>query len=147
MLKSGHWPLTTEKEDLMSSTLSVGLTHEKVISTGPEHSARNFFPDLPDVFGTPYLVGLFEGVSAELMAPHLGAGEQSVGAGMELQHTAPTPLGMKVRAVTQLVEIDKRKHVFKLEAFDEKEKIGEATHIRYIIDAGKFNQKVEAKKS
>lgn len=126
--------------------LTVGMKHEKEIMTGPEHSARNFFPDLPDVFGTPYLVGLFEGVSAELMAPHLGPGEQSVGAGMDLKHTAPTPLGMKVRAVTELIEVDKRKHVFKLEAFDEKEKIGEATHVRYIIDAAKFMQKVEAKK-
>ncbi|MCL6620472.1 MAG: thioesterase family protein [Syntrophobacterales bacterium] len=126
--------------------LAVGMKHEKEITTGPEHSARNFFPDLPDVFGTPYLVGLFEGVSAELMAPHLSPGEQSVGAGMDLKHTAPTPLGMKVRAVTELVEVDKRKHVFRLEAFDEKEKIGEATHIRYIIDAAKFMQKVEAKK-
>jgi predicted thioesterase len=126
--------------------LTVGMKHEKEILTGPEHSARNFFPDLPDVFGTPYLVGLFEGVSAELMAPHLAPGEQSVGAGMDLKHTAPTPLGMKVRAVTELVEVDKRKHVFKLEAFDEKEKIGEATHVRYIIDAAKFMQKVEAKK-
>jgi predicted thioesterase len=126
--------------------LAVGMKHEKEITTGPEHSARHFFPDLPDVFGTPYLVGLFEGVSAELMAPHLSPGEQSVGAGMDLKHTAPTPLGMKVRAVTELVEVDKRKHVFRLEAFDEKEKIGEATHIRYIIDAAKFMQKVEAKK-
>lgn len=126
--------------------LAVGMKHEKVLKTGPEHSARNFFPDLPDVFGTPYLVGLFEGVSAELMAPHLAAGEQSVGAGMDLKHTAPTPLGMTVRAVSELVEVDKRKHVFRLEAFDEKEKIGEATHIRYIIDAAKFNQKVEGKK-
>jgi len=126
--------------------LTVGMKHEKELTTGPEHSARNFFPDLPDVFGTPYLVGLFERVSAELMAPHLGPGEQSVGAGMDLKHTAPTPLGMKVRAVTELVEVDKRKHVFRLEAFDEKEKIGEATHIRYIIDAAKFMQKVEAKK-
>jgi predicted thioesterase len=126
--------------------LAVGMKHEKVLKTGPEHSARNFFPDLPDVFGTPYLVGLFEGASAELMAPHLAAGEQSVGAGMDLKHTAPTPLGMTVKAVSELVEVDKRKHVFKLEAFDEQEKIGEATHIRYIIDAAKFNQKVEGKK-
>ncbi|MBM4284851.1 MAG: hypothetical protein FJ128_06325 [Deltaproteobacteria bacterium] len=126
--------------------LTVGMKHEKTLKTGPEHSARNFFPDLPDVFGTPYLVGLFEGISAELMAPHLGPGEQSVGAGMELQHTAPTPLGMAVRAVSELLEVDRRKHVFKLEAFDEKEKIGEARHIRYIIDAAKFNQKVEGKK-
>lgn len=131
----------------MSNSLKVGMTHEKTLKTGPEHSARHFFPDLPDVFGTPYLVGLFEGVSAELMAPHLGPGEQSVGISMNLKHLAPTPLGMEVRARTEITQVEGRKLTFKLEAFDEKEKIGEAVHERFIINVEKFNQRVEAKKS
>lgn len=131
----------------MSSPFTVGMTHEKVIKTGPEHSAQHFYPDLPNVFGTPFLVGLFEGVSAELMAPHLGQGEQSVGIGMNLKHTAPTPLGMEIRAKTEVTAVDGRKLTFKVEAFDEKEKIGEAVHERFIINAEKFNQKVESKKS
>jgi fluoroacetyl-CoA thioesterase len=131
----------------MSSPFKVGMAHEKMLKTGPEHSAQNFFPHLPDVFGTPYLVGLFEGVSAELMAPHLGPGEQSVGIAMNLKHTAPTPLGMEVRARTEVTAVDGRKLTFKVEAFDEKEKIGEAVHERFIINADKFNQKVESKKS
>lgn len=131
----------------MSSHFTVGMTHEKVLKTGPEHSARHFYPDLPDVFGTPFLVGLFEGVSAELMAPQLGPGEQSVGSGMNLKHTAPTPLGMEVRAKTEVTGVDGRKLTFKVEAFDEKEKIGEAVHERFIINAEKFNQRVESKKS
>ncbi len=131
----------------MSNSLTAGMTHEKVIKTGPEHSARNFFPDLPNVFGTPYLVGLFEGVSAELMAPHLGPGEQSVGTAINLKHLAPTPLGMEVRAVTEVTQVEGRKISFRLEAFDEKEKIGEATHERFIINVEKFRQRVEAKRS
>jgi len=130
----------------MSSPFTVGMTHEKVLKTGPEHSARHFFPHLPDVFGTPFLSGLFEGVSAELMAPHLAPGEQSVGISMNLQHTAPTPLGMEVRAKTEVTAVEGRKLTFKLEAFDEKEKIGEAVHERFIINAEKFNKKVEEKK-
>ena len=130
----------------MSSPFSVGMTHEKVLKTSPEHSARHFFPHLPDVFGTPFLVGLFEGVSAELMAPHLGPGEQSVGISMNLKHMAPTPLGMEVRAKTQVTAVDSRKLTFQVEAFDEKEKIGEAVHERFIINAEKFNKKVEEKK-
>ena len=131
----------------MSSHFTVGMIHEKVLKSGPEHSACQFYTDLPDVFGTPFLVGLFEGVSAELMAPHLGPGEQSVGIGMNLKHTAPTPLGMEIRAKTEVTGVDGRKLTFKVEAFDEKEKIGEAVHERFIINADKFNQKVESKKS
>jgi fluoroacetyl-CoA thioesterase len=127
--------------------LAVGMTHEMRLKTGPEHSAQKFYPKVPDVFGTPFLGGLFEGVSAELMAPHLGEGETSVGISMNLKHTAPTPLGMIVRAVTEVTAVEGRKITFKLEAFDEKEKIGEAVHERFIINAEKFNKRVEAKKS
>lgn len=127
--------------------LAVGMTHEMRLKTGPEHSAQKFYPKVPDVFGTPFLGGLFEGVSADLMAPHLGIGETSVGISMSLKHTAPTPLGMEVRAVTEITQVEGRKITFKLEAFDEKEKIGEAVHERFIINADKFNQRLEAKKS
>jgi predicted thioesterase len=126
--------------------ITVGMIHEMRLKTGPEHSARKFYHGVPDVFGTPFLGGLFEGVSADLMAPHLAPGEQSVGISMNLKHTAPTPLGMEVRAVTKVVAVDGRKVTFELEAFDDKEKIGEAVHERFIINAEKFNQRVEAKK-
>jgi fluoroacetyl-CoA thioesterase len=123
------------------------MTHEIRMKTGPEHSAQKFFPKVPNVFGTPFLGGLFEGVSAELMAPNLGEGETSVGISMNLQHTAPTPLGMEVRAVTEVTAAEGRKITFKLAAFDEKEKIGEAVHERFIVNTEKFNQRVEVKKS
>ena len=126
--------------------LTVGMTHEMKLKTGPEHSAQKFFPKVPNVFGTPFLGGLFEGVSAELMAPNLGEGETSVGISMNLQHTAPTPLGMEVRAVTEVTAVEGRKITFKLAAFDEKEKIGEAVHERFIVNSEKFNQRVEAKR-
>jgi len=127
--------------------ITVGMTNEMKLKTGPEHSAQKFYPKVPDVFGTPFLGGLFEGVSADLMAPHLGPGETSVGISMNLKHTAPTPLGMEVRAVTEVTGVEGRKITFKLEAFDEKEKIGEAVHERFIINLEKFLQRLEAKKS
>lgn len=127
--------------------ITVGMTHELRIKTGPEHTAQKFHPQVPDVFGTPFLGGLFEGVSADLMAPHLAPGEQSVGVSMNLKHTAPTPLGQEIRAVTEVTQVEGRKITFKLEAFDEKEKIGEAVHERFIINAEKFNQRVEGKKN
>lgn len=129
--------------------ITVGMTNEMRLKSGPEHSAQKFYPKVPDVFGTPFLGGLFEGVSADLMAPHLGPGETSVGTSMNLNHTAATPLGMEVRAVTEVTAVEKggRQITFKLEAFDEKEKIGDAVHVRFIINLEKFLQRVEAKKS
>jgi len=55
-------------------------------------------------------------------------------------------VGMTVRATSELTEISGKKLSFRIEAFDEKEKIGEGTHQRYIIDINKFLQRTESKK-
>jgi fluoroacetyl-CoA thioesterase len=129
----------------MSSPFQPGMTHELTIKTRPEHSARHFYANLPDVFATPFLGGLMEQVSAELIDQHLHPGEQSVGISMNLQHLAATPLGMEVRVKTEVVAVEGRKLTFQLEAYDEVEKIGEATHERFIIGAEKFNARVADK--
>lgn len=129
----------------MSAPLSVGMTHEVKIRTLPEHSAQVFYKNLPNVFATPFLGGLMERVSAELMNEHLEPGQQSVGISMNLKHTAATPLGMEVRVKTEIVAVEGKKLTFKLEAFDDAEKIGEATHERFIIQADKFNARVDEK--
>ncbi|MCE5333647.1 MAG: thioesterase family protein [Desulfobacteraceae bacterium] len=126
----------------MSSPFQVGMSRElKVVST-PDDSARRFYPNLPDVFATPCLGGLMERVCAELINEHLTPGEQSVGISMNLKHSAATPLGMSIRVRTEVSSVEGRKLTFKLEAFDEVEKIGEATHERFIIQADKFNARM-----
>jgi predicted thioesterase len=129
----------------MSTPLQVGMSRELKVKTLPEHSAQKFYANLPDVFATPMLGGLMERVSAELIDEHLQAGEQSVGISMNLKHLAPTPLGMEVRVRTEVAAVEGRKLTFNLEAFDEMERIGEAVHERFIIQAGKFNNRVEEK--
>lgn len=129
----------------MSSAFEVGMTHELKMKTGPEHSARHFYPNLPDVFATPFLGAFMERVSAELMDKQLQPGEQSVGVTMNLKHLAATPLGMEVRIVTKVAAVEGRKLTFELEAFDAVEKIGEASHERFVIVAEKFNARVAEK--
>lgn len=86
-----------------------------------------------------------ERVSAELIDEHLQPGQQSVGIAMDLKHLAATPLGMEIRVKTEVTAVEGRKLTFQLEAFDEVEKIGEATHERFIIQADKFNARVVEK--
>lgn len=86
-----------------------------------------------------------ERVSAELIDEHLQPGQQSVGISMNLKHLAATPLGMEIRVKTEVTAVEGRKLTFQLEAFDEVEKIGEATHERFIIQADKFNARVVEK--
>ena len=129
----------------MNGNFTVGMTHEITIKTLNEYSAQNFFPNLPDVFATPYLGGFMERASAELIDKQLAEGWQSVGISMNLQHLAATPLGMEVRIVTKISAVEGRKLTFDIEAYDEMEKIGTAMHERFIIDAKKFNDRVAAK--
>lgn len=58
---------------------------------------------------------------------------------------AATPIGMKVKAVAELISIEGRKLTFKVEAFDAKEKIGEGQHERYIVESARFRDKVYGK--
>ena len=129
----------------MSSVFQPGTTHEIAVKTKPEDSAQKFYPHLPDVFATPFLVGLMERVSAELINQHLQPGEQSVGIAMDLKHMAATPLGMEIRVKTEVTAVEGRKLTFRLEAYDEVEKIGEANHERFIIQAAKFSARVADK--
>jgi fluoroacetyl-CoA thioesterase len=129
----------------MTQGLKVGITHEIKRETTEDMSAQKVFPYVPHVYATSAMVGHMEAVCAEMVLPHLGEGEQTVGIGMQFSHTAATPLGMKVRFKAKLIEVDDRKLVFEVEGFDEVDKIGEATHQRFIINAEKFNSRVAKK--
>lgn len=98
--------------------------------------------DLP-VFATPAMVALME--KAAVNAIVLPNGQSSVGTSLELKHMAATPVGLKVWAIATLIKIDRRKLVFDVEAYDEKEKIGSGSHERFIIDSNSFLNRVNSK--
>ena len=129
----------------MTEELKTGLTNEMERETTDEMSAQKVYPHVPNVYATRAMVGHFEEVCADLVLPHLGEGEQTVGIGMKFKHLAATPLGMKVRFTAKLVEVEGKKLTFEVEGFDEVDKIGEAIHERFIINAEKFNSKVAEK--
>ena len=129
----------------MSEELKAGLTHKMERQVTEDLSAQKVFPHVPNVYATRAMVGHFEEVCAEMVLPYLDEGEQTVGIGMKFSHTAATPIGMKVRFTAKLVEVEGRKLTFEVEGFDEVEKIGQATHERFIINAEKFNSKIAQK--
>jgi len=98
------------------------------------------------VFATPMMVALIEKAAVLSVEPYLGEGQSSVGTLVNVKHVAATPVGMKVWAETELIEIDRRRLVFNVAAYDEAGLIGEGTHERFIIDIEKFQSKTDAKK-
>ena len=129
----------------MTEALRVGMTHEIERETTDNMSAQKVYPHVPNVYATRAMVGHIEEVCADLVLSHLGEGEQTVGTGMTFKHMAATPLGMKVRFTATLTKVDGPKLAFEVEGFDEVDKIGEATHYRFIINADKFNKNVAKK--
>jgi fluoroacetyl-CoA thioesterase len=100
----------------------------------------------PHVLSTPSLVNWMELTSRENILPLLGAGEDSVGVSVHVKHLAATPVGMSVRVISRLTRVEGRIFTFEIEAYDEVEKIGEATHQRASVLVSKFAGRVAVKK-
>ena len=98
-----------------------------------------------DVFATPNMISLMEQAAQASVAPYLEDGQGTVGTKISVSHDAATPLGMRVWAESKLVEIDRRRLVFEVRAYDECGLIGQGTHERFIIQNDKFLAKVNAK--
>ena len=129
----------------MKDIWRIGDSHTYTMIATPATSANAHRESLPDVFGTPHLVMAVEEAAAALMEPWLEPGELSAGAQVDLRHTAPTPIGMEIRTVARLLESDGRKFVFSVNCFDEVEQIGQARHIRFVIDQRGFMDQVAKK--
>ena len=100
-----------------------------------------------DVLSTPKLIALMENAALVSVRPYLEEGMDTVGTKLDVAHVAATPVGMTVRAEAELIEIDRRRLVFSVKAWDEVELVGEGTHERFIVDMEKFTAKCEAKKA
>ena len=97
------------------------------------------------VYATPAMVALMEEAAYKSIQSELEDGKGTVGTVMNIRHIDSTPIGMNVTAKSELIEVDRRRLVFKVEAFDERGKIGEGIHERFIIDNEKFQIKTDNK--
>lgn len=98
-----------------------------------------------DVLSTPKLIALMENAALLSVRPYLEEGSDTVGTLINVKHLAATPVGMTVRAEAELIEIDRRRLVFSVKAWDEVELVGEGTHERFIVDMEKFTNKCNSK--
>lgn len=89
--------------------------------------------DFPDVLATARMVGLMELASARLIKPLLQEGELSVGVGVNVTHSAATPICQDVRAKATYLGQEGKLHKFRVEMFDDGGKVGEGIHTRAIV--------------
>lgn len=118
--------------------LTVGMRGESSLVVDEARTAEAFGAGGVRVFGTPAMIGLMENAAWQLVQPELEPGETTVGTLVQVRHLAATPVGMRVVATAELVEIDGRRLVFRVEARDERQVIGEGTHERTRVLLDRF---------
>ena len=124
--------------------LKLGMTGEATTTVVHENTAAAVGAGGVEVFGTPMLVALMENASWRTVADALDEGYVTVGTHVNISHLAATPLGQQVRATAELVQIDGRRLVFRVEAYDERQKVGEGQHERAIVQLERFLSRIKA---
>ena len=125
--------------------IKVGLTGSAEVLVSEENTAKTMGSGALDVFATPSMIALMEKAASIAVQPFNGEDSSTVGTKINIKHIAATPVGMNVTARAELVEIDGKRLVFSVEAFDGKDKIGEGQHERFIINAQRFVSKANSK--
>ena len=115
--------------------LETGIKGKQELLVTEDNTANKVGSGGLEVFATPAMIALAE------------EGQSTVGTKIDIAHIAATPVGMKVICETELTEIDRRRLVFSVNVFDEREKIAEGTHERFIVDSAKFQTKADGKMS
>jgi fluoroacetyl-CoA thioesterase len=123
--------------------LGATATHTQVVAY--EQTVQHHYPEMPPVFGTPYLILAMEVAATVAVQPFLPNGWLSVGTMVDIVHLAATPVGATVTATAKLVEVDGYVFTFEVEAHDGTELIGKGRHSRAGIDMARFMKRVEAK--
>ena len=121
----------------MKDSLAAGVDLERTITTTPDMGVSHL-GDGPGVFSTPSMIGQMEQTCLKCVEPHLDENEQTVGTMVHVWHRAALPIGEQVTLRCKLVERDRRKLLFEVEAVAGDKTIGDGTHERFVIDMTSF---------
>lgn len=118
--------------------LQSGIKNEKSIVVTDELTASKVGSGLLPVYATPCMIALMENTCADCVQPYMQEGDGTVGTSVDIKHVSATPVGKTVRCECTLTEINGKKLVFEVNAYDDKGLIGTGTHKRAIINNEAF---------
>ena len=128
------------------ANIPIGARAEMKLLVTSESATTFMGADGPRVLSTPHMIGRMELTSRDAVLPFLDAGFDTVGTHVDVYHLAATPIGVVVTFTAEVTAVDGRRIQFRVEARDEKEKIGEGTHERAVINVAKFATRLAGKK-
>ena len=131
----------------MAAKVDIGRTYQSQTRVEEWMTAEKAGNKGVDVLSTPMLLQLIEEAAVQCLAPLLSGDQISLGSYVDLTHLAPTPVGFIVRTEVEVIGVDGRRINFAFAAFDEREKIAEGTHERYVIERSKFLANLDDKQA
>ncbi len=129
----------------MRGKIDVGRTYQVQTRVEDWMTAEKAGNKGVDVLSTPMLVQLVEDASMQCLAPLMDENEISLGTHIDIAHLAATPVGLIARTEVEVIKVDGKRVEFAFSAFDEREKIADGTHERYITTREKFKERLEEK--
>ena len=127
------------------AALKAGLTGTADLVVGTNDTAPRIGSGRIAVLATPVMISVIEAAALAAVEPHMETGKQSLGTLLDVTHIAATPVGMRVTATAELIEVDGRHLTFRVRAEDEIELIGEGVHKRVVVDVARFDQRLRDK--
>src|ERR1044072_4712559 len=127
------------------SALKDGLAGSAELLVGEEHTAPRVGSGPVRLLATPVMINLMEAAALDAVERLLPAGPQSLGTHLNVGHYAATPVGMRLRATALVTKIEGRTIEFRVEAFDDKERVGDGTHTRVVVNVARFDARVQRK--
>src|SRR3954466_16174062 len=124
-----------------------GRTGTAAIVVGEEHTAPSIGSGRVHVLATPVMINLMEAAALDAIERLLPPGHQSLGTHLNVGHYAATPVGMGLRATAVVTRVDDRTIQFRVQAFDDNERVGDGTHTRVVVNVERFDQRVQHKLS
>ncbi len=125
--------------------LKIGLTGSAEITVQDADTAPRIGSGRVSVLATPVMINLMEAAALNAVERLLPHGHQSLGTRLEVGHYAATPVGMRLRATAELTRVEGRNLEFRIEAFDEKERVGDGRHTRVVVNVARFDERVQRK--
>jgi len=128
----------------MKSSLAPGVTFVRELAVDRPRTIE-FMGEEGRVYATPSLVRDIEMTCREGLLQHVDPGEDSVGARVEIDHLAPTLLGMPVKIEAKVAEVKGRLVTFEIVARDSLDEIARGKHVRFVVDVKKTAERLKAK--
>jgi fluoroacetyl-CoA thioesterase len=129
----------------MRDKIDVGRTYQSQTRVEEWMTAEKAGNRGVDVLSTPQLLQFVEDASMQCLAPLLAANEISLGTHVDIAHLSATPVGLIVRTEVEIIKVDGKRVEFAFTTFDEREKVADGTHERYVTTREKFKERLEEK--